>query len=129
MLTFEHTAYNVTEPAKQAQWWIDHMGLTLLRRVQNETDIHFIGDVHGKLIIELYNNPKGAIPNYAAINEWTQHIAFTTENIAAERARLIAAGATPEGEIGTVASGDAAAFVRDPWGLMIQLITRIKPLR
>jgi hypothetical protein len=42
--------------------------------------------------------------------------------------RLIAAGATAEGEINTTGRGDQLAFLRDPWNIVIQLVKRGKPL-
>jgi uncharacterized glyoxalase superfamily protein PhnB len=56
------------------------------------------------------------------------HVAFATTEIAAERDRLIAAGATPVGEITENAAGDRFAMLRDPWGLALQLAQRVRPL-
>jgi hypothetical protein len=41
---------------------------------------------------------------------------------------LLDAGATPAGEIVTTPTGDVMTFVRDPWGLTVQLVKRAKPL-
>jgi glyoxylase I family protein len=56
------------------------------------------------------------------------HLAFRANDVAAERARLIAAGATPVGDVMTNETGDTVAMLRDPWGLAVQLVKRIDPM-
>jgi uncharacterized glyoxalase superfamily protein PhnB len=51
-------------------------------------------------------------------------LAFWTEDVAGTRARLIAAGATPEGEVAETPAGDQLAMLRDPWGIPIQFVRR-----
>ena len=41
---------------------------------------------------------------------------------------MIAAGATPAGEVTTSPVGDQLAMLRDPWGLAIQLVKRSRPM-
>ena len=41
---------------------------------------------------------------------------------------LIAAGATPAGDLQTNDSGDTFAMVRDPWGIPLQLMRRRDPM-
>ncbi len=127
-MKFEHTAYNVPEPAQQAAWYIDHMGMVMIRVGGGPTGIHFVGEPGGRFVMELYNNPAGPLPDYAAISMWTQHIAYTTDDMDADRAIILAAGGTSEGDPFVLPSGDTTAFLRDPWGLCIQLIKRLKPL-
>ena len=127
-MKFEHTAYNVPEPAKHAAWYIDHLGMVMIRVGGGPTGIHFVGEPGGRFVMELYNNPAGPLPDYAAISMWTQHIAYTTENMDADRATILAAGGKSEGDPFVLPSGDTTAFLRDPWGLCIQLIKRLKPL-
>lgn len=127
-MKFEHTAYNVPEPARHAQWYIDHLGMVMIRVVGGPTAIHFVGEAGGRFVIELYTNPNGALPDYGSISVWTQHMAFTSDNLGADRAKLVAAGGKAEGDEMVLPTGDSTAFVRDPWGLTIQLIRRLKPL-
>ena len=56
------------------------------------------------------------------------HVAFATKEIRETRDRLVAAGATPVGEITENAAGDRFAMLRDPWGLALQLAERVRPL-
>ena len=48
--------------------------------------------------------------------------------VARERQRLLDAGATSAGDIVTTDSGDIMTFVRDPWGIVVQLVKRVRPL-
>jgi uncharacterized glyoxalase superfamily protein PhnB len=88
----------------------------------------FIADGTGQVMIELYNNNEGPIPDYAKQHPLTLHIALVSENVAADRERLIAAGATPVGEPKQTPAGDILAMLRDPWGLAIQLCQRAEPM-
>ena len=44
------------------------------------------------------------------------------------RQRLIAAGATAEGDVATTPAGDKLAFLRDPWNVVVQLVQRKNPM-
>ena len=66
--------------------------------------------------------------NYAAMHPQVLHIAFAVEDVDETRARLVAAGATPEGEVTRLENGDLLAFLRDPWGIPLQLAKRGQPL-
>ncbi|MCS6910664.1 MAG: hypothetical protein NZM11_08880, partial [Anaerolineales bacterium] len=78
----------------------------------------------GQPMIEFYHNPADPVPDYAALHPVRHHIAFVVDDIAAERARLLAAGCTPFDEPTTNAAGDTLVFLRDPWGLALQLVKR-----
>ncbi|MBX7213849.1 MAG: VOC family protein [Thermoflexales bacterium] len=127
-MKFEHTAYNVPQPDRQAAWYIAHLGMVMIRLGGGPTNIHFVGEPGGRFVLEFYNNPNGPLPDYAGISVWTQHVAFTSADLKADRDRLVAAGGKADGDLITLPSGDATVFVRDPWGLAIQLIQRLKPL-
>jgi hypothetical protein len=68
------------------------------------------------------------VPDYANVHPINLHFAFASNDIAADRARLIAAGASPIGEITTTAAGDQLAFFRTPWQVPLQFVQRRKPL-
>jgi glyoxylase I family protein len=76
-------------------------------------------------MLEFYNNPKAGVPDYRTIDPLVLHVAFRVRDIAAARAKLLAAGATAEGGITTADNGDRLAMHRDPWGLAVQLVTRV----
>ena len=54
--------------------------------------------------------------------------AFLTGSLEADRDRLLAAGATIDGEPVRNPDGDVLQFLRDPWGLAFQIVARAKPL-
>ena len=88
----------------------------------------FLTDTDRQSVIEIYNNPVGEIADFANMSPFTFHIAFEVEDIEASRARLVAAGAAVDGEILIMPDGDRLAFLRDPWGLTLQLATRSIPM-
>ncbi|MFN8459564.1 MAG: VOC family protein [Anaerolineae bacterium] len=127
-MKIEHVAFNVPDALKAAAWYVEHLGMQIVRANSEPPYIHFLADSAGQTVLELYSNPIAPIPDYAGIAAFTLHIALVAEDIAAERARLVAAGATADGETTTAPNGDQLAFVRDPWGLTWQLAKRVKPL-
>lgn len=127
-MKIEHIAFNVPDAVKVAQWYVDNLGMRILRASNESPYVHFLGDSAGATVLEIYSNPIAAIPDYTRIEAFTLHIAWVVEDIEATRAKLVAAGATVEGETTTAPNGDQLAFVRDPWGLILQLTKRVKPL-
>ena len=132
-MKFEHAAFNVADPAGQSAWYVAHMGMTIIRHAGGPNDIHFVGEPDGRFVFELYRDARAAVPDYGAISIWAMHIAFVSGDLEGDRDALVAAGGkaeggTPNGSVIVLPSGDSTAFVRDPWGLTIQLIKRLKPL-
>ena len=56
------------------------------------------------------------------------HLAFTSENVKADRDRLVKAGARLVDDYFTNPDGDELAMLRDPWGVPVQLVKRAKPM-
>jgi catechol 2,3-dioxygenase-like lactoylglutathione lyase family enzyme len=123
-MKIEHAAYQVEDPAAMAQWYVAHLGLTLVRAQDAPPFGQFLADDGGAVMLELYRHPLLSVPDYRSMDPLTLHIAFVADDVAAVRTRLIAAGATPEGESATNAGGDHLAMLRDPWGLAIQFVRR-----
>jgi catechol 2,3-dioxygenase-like lactoylglutathione lyase family enzyme len=111
-----------------AEWYVEHLGLTIIRALGDEKQTTFLGDDNGRTLVEFYSNKAVEIPDYTAIDPLTLHIAYSVEDMDAERSRLIAAGARAADEVRTTAGGDQLAFLRDPWGFPIQFAQRSKPL-
>ena len=124
----EHIALNVPDPVRMAAWYVEHLNLRVLRKQEQAPFTHFVADESGRVVLELYCHTKAAMPNYAAFDPLTLHLAFKADDVALQRQRLVAAGATLAGEIITTESGDLMTFVRDPWNVTIQLVKRVKPL-
>ena len=127
-MLIEHVAFNVPDPVAMAQWLVANLGMRIVRRLEKTPFTHFVADSAGRGVLELYCQTQAAMPNYAALDPLSLHIAFTVDDVAGERQRLLAAGATSAGEVVTTESGDVMTFVRSPWGVTIQLVKRVKPL-
>ena len=123
-MRLEHIAFNVEDPAGLAAWYCEHLGMRVARSIAETPYIHFLADSAGKSLIEIYNDDDGSLLPYAQHHPTTFHLAFATDDIEAERQRLVAAGAALDGEINNRANGDRLAFLRDPWGHALQLVQR-----
>jgi glyoxylase I family protein len=125
-MKFEHLALNVPDARAMSQWYVEHLGMKAL--VSNSTPpyAHFLADESGRMCLELYSNPAAPYPDYAAAHPLVLHVAFYTADAGAVQVRLLAAGATPFSDT-TTPDGSRLIFVRDPWGVTVQLCQRTKP--
>jgi catechol 2,3-dioxygenase-like lactoylglutathione lyase family enzyme len=126
-MNIEHIAINVADPWRVADWYVRHLGLQVARKGGGPVFGHFLADSAGKVVLEIYHQ-NAPVPDYASIDPFVFHIAFITPDVAADRARLIAAGGKADGGINHAPNGDVLCFVRDPWGIVIQLARRSTPL-
>ena len=94
LLNVEHIALNVTDPAAIAAWYVQHLGMRIVRASSVAPYIHFVADAGGRTVIELYSNPVDAIPDYASMHPLRLHVAFAAPDSDAALAWLIAAGAS-----------------------------------
>jgi glyoxylase I family protein len=126
-LNVEHLACNVSDPAAMAAWYVEHLGMRIVRRLPTAPHIHFLADASGRVVIEIYCNAADPVPDYAAMHPLRFHVAFAADDPDAARAALVAAGATFVDEQ-TLADGSRLMMLRDPWGLAVQLCKRTTPL-
>tara|TARA_R110002072_G_scaffold179059_1_gene335077 strand:- start:138516 stop:138902 length:387 start_codon:yes stop_codon:yes gene_type:complete len=124
----EHVAFNVEDPLEMARWYVEHLGFVVKRRVMEAPWAHFIVDSSGSTMIEIYGNPNVPVSDFRNMPPGTLHLAFVSENIQADIDRLSAAGAKLEGSITDLPGGDIMAFIRDPWGITLQLVKRREPM-
>jgi len=127
-IRLEHVALNVTDPVKMAQWYVDHLGMKIMREGPAPVNARFLADADGNMMLELYRNPPEAIPDYASMDPLILHVAFLVDDVEAIRQKLLAAGATATDEITVTPAGDKLTMLRDPWGLPIQFIRRANPM-
>ncbi len=127
-MKIEHLAMNVKDPLAVAKWYAENLSMRIVRQGGAPTYTTFIADEGNHVMVELYNNSIAPVPDYRAMDPLILHMAFTSQNLQADRDRLLAAGATPAGEISTTPAGDQLAMLRDPWGFAIQLAKRNKPM-
>jgi glyoxylase I family protein len=127
-MPIEHVALNVPDPVALADWYARHLGMTVVRAVSGPPFTRFLADDAGRTVLEVYGHTAAPVPDYPAQHPLVLHVAFTSNDVAADRERLVAAGAAPDGEISRTPGGDEMTFVRDPWGVVIQLVRRAAPL-
>lgn len=124
----EHVAINVPDPVDMVAWYTEHLGMQVIRKGPPPANMHFIADAGRNMMLEVYSNPPDQVPDYLNMNPLTLHIAFMVDDVAAMREKLLAAGATAEGEIKVTEKGDTLAMLRDPWGVPIQFVKRADPM-
>ena len=127
VLNVEHVACNVSDPAAMAAWYVDNLGMRILRRNTAAPYIHFLADARGQVAIEIYSNAADPVPDYRAQHPLRFHLAFAADDPDAVAATLAAAGASMVDAL-TQPDGSRLVMLRDPWGLPLQLCRRTTPL-
>ena len=127
-MKIEHVALQVPEPTKLADWYAAHLQMRVVRSFGSPAHARFIADSTGQTVLEVYNNPKATVTDYRKLDPLHLHVAFAVTDVLAARQRLLAVGATMEGEVSVTDTGDTLAMLRDPWGVPVQLVKRSQPL-
>jgi catechol 2,3-dioxygenase-like lactoylglutathione lyase family enzyme len=126
-MKIEHLALNVTEPLAMASWYEAHLGLTAVKKMEESPFMTFLADDSGKIMIELYQNPKATVLKFESLDPLMLHLAFVSESPADDADRLVDAGASKVSD-DTLPDGTRLIMLRDPWGLAVQLVKRAKAL-
>lgn len=126
-MKFEHFGLNVPDATAMAAWYVEHLNMKIVRAIPGAPHTHFLADVTGRVVVEVYNNPEAPIPDYANQDPLCLHIAFAVEDAAAERDTLIANGATLVVNQ-MLDDGSLLVMLRDPWGVALQLCQRAAPM-
>ena len=124
----EHLAFNVKDPPTIAQWYVDHLGMKIYRASPPPGTARFVGDSSGNMMFELTGNTAAPMLDFSSFNHNSLHVAFMTDNLKALRDSLVAAGAKIVEDITATPSGDQVLMLRDPFGLAIQFVMRLKPM-
>jgi glyoxylase I family protein len=127
VLRVEHVALNVADPDAIAGWYVAHLGMRVVRRVEGVPHTRFLADAAGRTVVEIYASPEAPVPDYRAMDPLVLHLAFDSKDPDADRAELVAAGASAVSD-GLLPDGSRLVMLRDPWGLAIQLCARTTPL-
>jgi len=122
-MKLEHIAFNVQDPPAVADWYVQHLGMTIVKSEGAPYHTRFLADDSGLMLVELYRNPPDAVPKYAEMHPLVLHLAFVSADPDADKARLLAAGAALVSE-GHPDAQTHLVMLRDPWGLAIQLCKR-----
>ena len=128
MLAVEHVAWQVPDPEAVVAWYGEHLGFRVIRKNNDPARTHFIADSAGKVLVEIYNNGAAGIPDYASQHPLILHLAFASNDPAADRDRLLRAGCSIAEDVRTTPAGDTLCMMRDPFGFAIQLCKRARPM-
>jgi len=126
-MKIEHTALNVEEPVLMARWYVEHLGLTIKRRTTDAPYAHFLADDGDAVMLEIYGNKDVKVPDYRNMHPGELHLAFRSDDVAADCQRLKTAGATVVADVHQLGD-DTFAMLRDPWGICVQLVKRASPM-
>lgn len=126
-MKIEHFAINVKNPQEMTEWYTKHLGLRAVKKMDQVPYMTFLADDSGKIMLEIYHNPKAQVLDFPELDPLMVHLAFVSENPTVDKERLIAAGA---GLISDekLEDGSHLVMLKDPWGLAIQLCKRNIPM-
>jgi len=125
-MKLEHFALQVPDPVAMADWYVKHLGCTIARVGGEPSHGRFLSV--GGVLLEIYRNPKAPVPDYKAIDPLLLHLAFASQNLKADRDRLVQAGARLADDISTTPTGDELMMLRDPWDVALQFVKRAEPM-
>ncbi|MCC9168210.1 VOC family protein [Pontibacter harenae] len=126
-MKLEHFALNVEDPLTMAKWYVEHLGLTVVKQQEEPPHMTFLADDSGRIMIEIYCNPADEVPPYREMNPLLVHLAFVSEDPAQDKERLEKAGASVVSDQ-QLEDGSHLVMLRDPWGLALQLCKRGTPM-
>lgn len=126
-MKIEHFAINVEEPLAMADWYVENMGLNVVKQEKEAPYTAFMADESGRVMLEIYNNPPDEVPDYRNMDPLLVHIAYVAEDPAKDKKRLVEAGATVVSD-DRLDDGSHLVMLRDPWGICIQLCKRGVPM-
>jgi catechol 2,3-dioxygenase-like lactoylglutathione lyase family enzyme len=121
-IRMRYLALNVPDKAASATWYQTALGLRIIKQ---GNDI-FVSDAKDNFRIKFFSDPSQK-NNYAdqSVDAW--HLALEGDNLNYWEQRIVKAG----GKFNTPArispTGDEVADMRDPNGILIQLVHRLKP--
>jgi glyoxylase I family protein len=127
-MKIEHAAWPVEDPVAAATWYVKNLGMRVVREGGPPAHVRFLADATGRVLLEIYNNPRVRVPDYRATDPLIIHLAFAVDDVKGEADRLVAAGATVVQPFNRAQAGDEMAMLRDPWGFPIQLVKRAEPM-
>jgi catechol 2,3-dioxygenase-like lactoylglutathione lyase family enzyme len=116
-----HVHFYVAEnaiPEMQA-WYVKHFGATPGMRGRNQA-----ADIPGANL----SFTKSDKPTVPTKGRHLDHIGFDVTDLAAHARKLQAAGISLEQQIIVRPDGSKLAFIKDPWGTLVELNQRAKPL-
>jgi catechol 2,3-dioxygenase-like lactoylglutathione lyase family enzyme len=127
-MKIEHFALQVPDPRAMADWYVKHLGFRVARSSGEPSHARFLMEGAGTVMLEIYRNPLAPVPDYSSLHPLLLHLAFVSKDPAADRDRLVKAGAKVAEDLNTSPAGDQLVMLRDPWGIAVQLVKRAAPM-
>ncbi len=140
IIGFDHTSFTVADIGKSVDFWTKALGFEAASVSPRSGDwqgkvtgipgaelivAHLHGYGHHMEFIQYLDGAVSAAPLRPSM-AGVAHVCLKVDNIERTWSDLLAAGATTQGEIATVAIGNAkpckAAYIRDPNGIIIELL-------
>ena len=128
-MKIEHIALNVPDPAAIADWYVANLGMQVVRQSGAPTYTTFLADSDGDTILELYRFDERAAARLrragsdgAALGLLLHERRRAGQSSSPRPARQL------QGEPRATDGGDTLIFLRDPWGIALQLVERSRPL-
>ena len=125
-MRFLHTSINVKDMDVTIKFYITHLGLQLLRRVEiteNNAEIAFLSSVQGEHKLELtyWRDKKDYIEG-----DQLDHLAFDVNNLDSTILSMKKAGVEIAKEPFSLKGGEKRiAFIKDPNGIWVELIEKV----
>src|SRR3569833_852802 len=125
-MRLEHFALQVPDPVAMGDWYVKHLGAKVARAGGPPQNGRFL--TIGGVMFEIYNNPAVTMPDYSKTEVMQMHLAFMSDNMQADRERLVQAGARVIEDVYSTPEGDEIMILRDPWNVPIQFVKRKQPM-
>ena len=119
----EHIGFVITNPRAAADWYLKNLGFTILRKA-DDNSVAFIQETQSGLIFELIGNPDIHPIDMDLTHPLQVHIAIKSDNLVADRQRLVDAGALFVMDCQTSDPDARVCILKDPFGLYLQLAQR-----
>ncbi len=128
-MDIEHIGMCVSNPIQMGNWYKENLGFRALKVAGNDSEgVVFLVDSANKTVLEIGRLSDEPIMDFDSIAPIQFHIAVECKNPIEEGKRLVAQGAHYVGECPRNSYPGEKVFVRDPWGMGIQLVNRIEKL-
>lgn len=127
-LYIEHFALNVTDSRAQTSWFVQHLGMTVVREGKAPTYGMFVSDSAAAMMFELYQNTEYPVIDFGKVSSMSVHIAFQVSDVQQAKRILTELGATVDDDVTTTPAGDQVLMLRSPWLVPLQFVHRAQPM-
>jgi catechol 2,3-dioxygenase-like lactoylglutathione lyase family enzyme len=123
-ITLKYFALNVPDKMAAAQWYHNVLGFNIHTKAND--DGLYVSDPGKNFMFRFFSDPSQK-NNYTDISFDACHIALESDSIRYFEQKILKTGGRYNTPPRRNLIGDAVVDMRDPWGIMIQLIYRVHP--